>query len=112
MVSTTGADGELNKVTLMLRSESKVNWKFLVAEPMPEPCEVRIRLEKKHAEAGAALDAARKLLQKKRGTTSKEEFSSLSRAVEQGWTNVQRARRALDKHVREHGCGIAGAATT
>ena len=38
------------------------------------------------------------------GISPKEEFVSLTRAVNESWTALMRARIALDSHVRDHGC--------
>jgi MEDS: MEthanogen/methylotroph, DcmR Sensory domain len=70
-------------------------------------CLERNRLEREHAEAGGKFDAARQRLQARIGTSKKEEFESLNRAVDQSWQVLARARIALDLHVRAHGCEAA-----
>jgi len=67
-------------------------------------CGERTRLEKEHHEAGAAFDAARQRLQARIGVSSQSEFRLLDQAVEEAWSNVQKARNALDRHIREHPC--------
>jgi hypothetical protein len=70
-------------------------------------CLERDRLEREHSEAGAKFDAARQRLQARIGTSIKEEFESLNRAIEQSWQVLVQARIALDLHVRAHGCEAA-----
>lgn len=67
-------------------------------------CEERVRLDREHSEAGLAFQAARKVLVDKVGICPKEEYISLNRAVDTTWEAVQRARGALDDHIRSHGC--------
>jgi hypothetical protein len=68
------------------------------------PCDERNHREKEHAQAGAEFDVSRKNLQARIGISSKEEFLSLSRKIDQSWAALVRARIALDQHIREHGC--------
>jgi HAMP domain-containing protein len=67
-------------------------------------CDERARLEKADREAGDAFDVARKILQERIGTTPRNEFEALSKAVDTTWEAVNRARSALDGHIREHKC--------
>jgi hypothetical protein len=67
-------------------------------------CQERDLLQKEHAEAGAAFDAARKALQSRIGVSPRNEFLALDQAAERAWANLQHAHQALDEHLREHGC--------
>ena len=67
-------------------------------------CDERTRLQTEHRNAGAAFDAARKVLQQRIGVCPKDEFEALSLAVDTTWTAVSRARSALDDHLRQHNC--------
>jgi len=67
-------------------------------------CDERTQLENEHGEAGLAFDAAREVLQERIGISPKEDFISLSRAVDTTWDAVNRTRVALDEHIREHNC--------
>jgi hypothetical protein len=73
-------------------------------------CEERARLEKQHAESGAAFDAARQRLQSRIGVSLKNEFLSLDRTADEAWSNLQKVRKALDQHIREHRCELDGVA--
>ena|ERR1700680_117925 len=68
------------------------------------PCEEKLRLERERREARAGFVAADENLRNKIGVSAKEEFLSLNRVVEEAWGRLQRARHALDQHIREHGC--------
>jgi hypothetical protein len=76
------------------------------------PCDHRIRLDKAHAEAGCAFDAARAVLQQRIGITPREEYLSYSDAVDAAWKALLDARAALDAHIRAHGCEANGEAQT
>jgi hypothetical protein len=67
-------------------------------------CPEHQRLEKENAEAGASFDSANERLRTRIGISPKEEFVSLSRAVNETWEALMHARIALDRHLREHGC--------
>ncbi len=70
----------------------------------PRACAERSRLDRRHDAAGKSFEAARAAVRERVGKSSKEEFIELDRAADQAWNRLQRARRALDKHIREHGC--------
>lgn len=57
-----------------------------------------------HAAAEAAFDLARLRVSSRIGTSPKEEYESLLRAADLSWQGVQRAREALDLHIRKHDC--------
>ena len=67
-------------------------------------CQERDLLRNEHAEAGAAFDAARQVLQDRMGVSPKSEFLVLNQATEKAWANLQRAHQALDAHIRSHDC--------
>jgi len=60
-------------------------------------------LEKDHDEA-AAFEAASSAVRARIGISSKEEYLKLERAAGEAWLRVERARRALNDHIRDHGC--------
>jgi len=68
------------------------------------PCQERDLLQKEHAEAGVTFDAALRALQARIGVSPRDEFLALAQATEKAWASLQRARQALDTHMRRHGC--------
>ncbi|MGB6943364.1 MAG: hypothetical protein WBE37_13265, partial [Bryobacteraceae bacterium] len=75
-------------------------------------CTERERLEEQHTKAGAAFAWANDRLRARIGICPKEEFVSLSNAVNEAWEALMRARTALDSHVRAHGCESAHETST
>ena len=73
-------------------------------------CGERERLETEHTCAGVAFDAARQALQARIGVSPRAEFFALNQATERAWEVLQHARKTLDRHIREHGCELAGPA--
>jgi hypothetical protein len=67
-------------------------------------CEQRARLDREHSQAQARYQAAREALDGRIGTSSREEFLSLTHAIDQARLALDRARRLLDRHIQEHGC--------
>ena len=67
-------------------------------------CDERMRLLNDHEEAAGAFDDAHHRLESNIGISSKDVFLALDRAVEQAWDTLQKARKALDAHIRQHGC--------
>jgi hypothetical protein len=68
------------------------------------PCQERDRLQKAHSDAGEAFDLARQALQIRMGVCPKDEFRLLDQATKKAWENLQGAHKALDNHIRTHGC--------
>lgn len=69
--------------------------------PDPEtPCPERARLERDHDDATAAFETAGATIQARIGISSKDEYVRLERTAEEAWMRLQRARRALDDHIR------------
>ena len=62
----------------------------------------RTRLKKEHEEARAAFDATRSAVQARIGVCTRDEFASLSRAVDKAWDVLHSTRFALDEHIRQH----------
>jgi len=75
--------------------------------PSPDaetPCPERVRLERDHDDAAAALESAREAVRAKIGISLRDEYARLEHAAEEAWMHLQRARRALSDHIRDHGC--------
>ena len=70
-------------------------------------CAERARLEHTHALAEIEFDTARATIRERIGKSSKEEYRALDHTVNQAWDQLQRARKAVDAHIRQHGCGIS-----
>jgi hypothetical protein len=68
------------------------------------PCEIKARLAKQHAEAGANLDAARKRLLGRIGVSPKPEYLALLHEADLAWKKLKKAQYELDRHIREHHC--------
>jgi hypothetical protein len=71
---------------------------------LPMTCEERVRLEREDVLAEAAFDAADQRLRKQMGVCPKDELQSLDQTLNDIWIKLLRARTALDRHIREHGC--------
>ena len=76
------------------------------------PCPERVRLERDHDHAAAALESAHAAGRAKIGISLRDEFARLEREAEEAWMHLQRARRALSDHIRDHGCEGFGAKST
>jgi hypothetical protein len=61
----------------------------------------RARLEQEHRETETAFELAQATLRTKIGVSQKSEYDRLSRAVDEAWNSLQRARERLDRHIRE-----------
>ena len=73
-------------------------------EPAVEPCEAKRTLLQKYDAATAAFAAAVSLLNEKIGTSSREEYEELRRAVDAARVKSEQGRLALEAHVAQHGC--------
>jgi hypothetical protein len=73
------------------------------------PCPERARLEKDHDDVTIAFENARAVVQARIGISSKDEYVRLERAAGEAWTRLERVRRAIEGHIRDHGCKGHGA---
>jgi hypothetical protein len=67
-------------------------------------CAEKSRLLEQYQEATAKFSAAVRQLQKKIGTSSKDEYDRLQRASDEMRVASERARLALEQHVALHRC--------
>jgi hypothetical protein len=65
-------------------------------------CQECERLEKEHADAGDAFDAARERLQAKSGISSKDKYESLRQAALELQERLNSTRTTLEHHIQEH----------
>jgi hypothetical protein len=72
------------------------------------PCDERARLHSELSEARARHKVARQTLDSKIGVSSRDEFLSLSEAIDHTSTALDRAQYMLDRHTEEHGCQPIG----
>lgn len=73
----------------------------------PERCEEKSRLEHDFQTAEELFVTALATIRQRVGRSPKDEYVSLDRSGDQAWDRLERARNALDSHVRQHGCGSA-----
>ena len=66
------------------------------------PCQECKRLEKEHAEAVAAFDAASARLRAKGGILSREEYQRFHQAVLVSEQHLDSVRAALSRHTQKH----------
>ena len=67
-------------------------------------CPTRARLEARLRQVTATFDNARKHLLERVATCSKQEFLVLTDEVDRALDLLDRARVALDLHIRQHSC--------
>jgi hypothetical protein len=71
----------------------------------PECCD-RAELQEKYSAAEANFESVRRQLQERIGVLSRDEYDALRDTLNRAWGAVQDAGAALDRHIREHGCGV------
>jgi hypothetical protein len=71
-------------------------------------CAERARLQKNYTTVSAVFDAARARFQQRIGICPKSEFVVLSDALDWASAELERARAALDAHIRDHCCMVQG----
>ena len=71
----------------------------------PGICQEKARLESNLNVAEDAFNTARTAIRQKVGKSSKTEFLSLDREVDEAWARLQSAMREFATHIRVHGCG-------
>jgi hypothetical protein len=70
-------------------------------------CEEHRELLKTYREAVAALSTALDALEAARATISRAEYHRLAKFVDDAQAASEKARIALEKHSREHGCFLS-----
>ncbi len=67
-------------------------------------CEAKTRLGAEYEAATNKFAAAVTTLQRKTGTSPKEEYERLNRAANEARLESEQARLALEQHIAAHGC--------
>jgi hypothetical protein len=67
-------------------------------------CEEKTRLTTEYEEATVRIAAAVTDLQRKTGTSPKEEYARLNRAANESRVKSEHARLAVEGHIATHGC--------
>ena len=93
----------VHTVTLLVRPPL-VNREHMPTTDTPVRCEVKRDLLDAYDTETAAFAASVSLLHQKLGTSSKEQYEVLQRAVEVARVRSEQARVALETHTLQHGC--------
>jgi len=67
-------------------------------------CEEKTRLVSEYNRATTIFSDAVEQLHKRIGTSSKDEYESLTRATEDARMQAEEARLMMERHVKDHGC--------
>jgi len=67
-------------------------------------CDVKVRLAAEYEAATALFSGAVTELQRRVGTSSKEEYDRLGRLANDARVKSEQARLALESHIAEHRC--------
>ena len=72
--------------------------------PTPMSCEEKARLVRLYNVATVGFSAAVKELNRRIGTSPKEEYERLTRISNEARVQSEQARLALERHIADHGC--------
>ena len=71
---------------------------------MPEPCELKLRLERESEEAAHRHDKLLQLMPKLKAIVSGREYRRMSKRLETLRSGADKARQEAQEHIQSHGC--------
>ncbi len=71
---------------------------------VPKGCDEKERLISVYAKSSAELTHCIETLKSKEGTSTRQEYDALSRAVEDAHMANEQARLAFERHTQDHKC--------